>query len=140
MEKAKLFQRYPIRNIVVYNATTVVHFLCGGLMLSAANSFLGSAADVVGLLYVLFSLVEMYILMPFQVCRNCTYAGMENSVCISGKRCGSQVITKGQHIRFFKPSKRPILSEQSLCFFVGLSNSVWHSDCDSQLFRDIACS
>jgi hypothetical protein len=84
MGKAKLFKRYPVRNIVVYNATTVVHFLCGGLMLSGARSLMGTTANVVGLLYVLMSLIEMYILMPFQVCRNCVYSGMENGLCISG--------------------------------------------------------
>lgn len=84
MTKAKLYNRYPLSSILVYNGTTILHFMAGGLILSYSSRFWGSFGIILGLLYISLSLVEMYILMPLQVCRNCVYFKLENGLCISG--------------------------------------------------------
>lgn len=84
MIKAKLYNRYPISSVLVYNGSTLLHFLIGGLIFSYSSRFIGIFGTVLGLLYISVSLTEMYILMPLQVCRNCVYFTLEKGLCISG--------------------------------------------------------
>jgi hypothetical protein len=82
--KAQLYKRYPLVNVVIYNGSSVVHFIVGGMLLASTSHFLGTSGIVLGLLYIILSLLEMYVLMPLQVCKNCVYVNLENGLCISG--------------------------------------------------------
>jgi hypothetical protein len=82
--KAKLHHRYPFSTIAVYNGSTIIHFVLGGIILCQTNRFFGSFGYILGIVYVLGSLLEMYLIMPLQVCRNCVYFGLENGRCVSG--------------------------------------------------------
>jgi hypothetical protein len=84
MAKAELYNRYPISSVFIYNASTILHFAIGGLILCYTNRFVGSLGIVFGLLYFLFAFVEMYVTMPLQVCKNCVYFKLAGGLCISG--------------------------------------------------------
>jgi len=84
MKKAKLYDRYPLSSILTYNGITVLHFLVGGVVLFSTVRFFGVWGGVLGLSYASFSFIEMYVMMPLQVCRNCVYVRLENGMCISG--------------------------------------------------------
>ena len=106
MTKVKLYNRYPISSILVYNGTTLFHFLIGGLILSYSSRFFGVFGTVLGLLYISVSLFEMYILIPLQVCRNCVYFKLENGLCISGLNVLAQrIATEGSSSNFAERAK-----------------------------------
>jgi len=92
--KARLYLRYPISSVYIYNGSTILHFLLGGIGIAIGYNFSTWAGYGVGLLYVGFALVEMYVLMPLTVCPNCVYYRAENSLCISGLNTLSRCIAK----------------------------------------------
>lgn len=109
--KAKLHTRYPLPSIVIYNGSTVVHFLLGGIGIIIGYNFSSWAGYLFGALYLVFSFVEMYIIMPLTVCPNCVYYKIENSLCVSGLNVVSKKIAKEGNPENF--AKR---AEGLLCF------------------------
>lgn len=109
--KAKLHTRYPLSSIMIYNGSTVAHYLLGGIGIIIGYNFSSWAGYLFGTLYLVFSFVEMYIVMPLTVCRNCVYYNIENSLCISGLNVVSKKIAKEGNLKNF--DKR---AEGLLCF------------------------
>ena len=80
--KARVYTRYPLSSLLIYNASTTAHYVLGGIgIILGYSSWTGY---LIGSLYLVFSFVQMYILMPLTVCPNCVYYRMDNSLCISG--------------------------------------------------------
>jgi hypothetical protein len=93
-EKARVYTRYPSSTILLYQGVTILHFTLGGvgIILGYSSSWVGWA---LGLLYLVFAFVQMYIIMPLTVCPHCIYTRMEGARCTSGmnivaKRIGRQ--------------------------------------------------
>ncbi len=79
---SKLYSRYPLSSVLLYNGTTIVHFILGGLgIILGYGSWLGIT---LGALYIVFAFIQMYVLMPVEVCPDCVYYRLENALCISG--------------------------------------------------------
>ena len=99
--KAELYKRYPVPSVLLYNGSTVLHFLLGaaGIVLGYRSwPWLGYA---LGFVYLVFSLAEMYILMPLKVCPHCVYYRLKGGLCISGLNVVSQRFAKeGDSNRF----------------------------------------
>ncbi len=93
-KKAKLHTRYPLSSIIIYNGSTVIHYLLGGIGITIGYDFSSIAGYLFGALYLAFSFIEMYIIMPLTVCPNCVYYKIENSLCISGLNAVSKRIAK----------------------------------------------
>ncbi len=81
--KAEIYTRYPLSSVLIYNGVTFLHFLLGGMgiMLGYAPSRIGYA---LGVLYLAFAFVQMYLIMPLTVCPNCVYYSLENGRCAAG--------------------------------------------------------
>jgi hypothetical protein len=95
----QLYTRYPLTNILIYNGTTILHFLLGGTgIILGYGSWIGY---LVGIIYLVLAFLEMYILMPLKVCPNCVYFKLDNSLCISGLNVVSRKISKGGDIKHF---------------------------------------
>lgn len=94
MIKAELYTRYPFPSVFIYNASTILHFTVGGLILCATNKFIGPWGIAIGLLYILFAHFEMYIMMPLQVCKNCVYYRLSGGLCISGLNAVAKKIAR----------------------------------------------
>ncbi len=93
------YTRYPLTSILIYNGTTVLHFVLGGIgIILGYNSLIGY---VLGSLYLVFSFVEMYVHMPLKVCPNCVYYKLDNSICISGLNVVSRKIAKEGNTKDF---------------------------------------
>jgi hypothetical protein len=105
MEKAKLYHKYPLSSILVYNVTTIAHFFIGALVLCYSTAVFGPGGIVVGMAYLTLSLVEMYVIMPLQVCTHCIYTKIDGGLCISGLN----VVSKS----FFKPAEKQDLSKRA---------------------------
>ncbi|MFC1824230.1 hypothetical protein ACFL9T_16080 [Thermodesulfobacteriota bacterium] len=91
--KAKLHMRYPWSSILIYNGSTIAHYLLGGIGIIIGYGFSSWAGYLFGLIYLSFSFVEMYVIMPLTVCPNCVYYQMEAALCISGLNVISKKIT-----------------------------------------------
>lgn len=92
--KAKLYHRYPLSSVLIYNGSTMLHFLLGGTGIALGYRFSSWAGYTFGILYFAFSFVEMYVMMPLRVCPNCFYYKTTDSLCISGLNILSKKIAK----------------------------------------------
>lgn len=92
--RAELYTRYPLSSILIYNGSTVVHYSLGGIGIIIGYSFSSWAGYLFGGLYLVFSFVEMYIIVPLAVFPNCVYYKIENALCVSGLNVVSKGIAK----------------------------------------------
>lgn len=92
--KAKLHTKYPLSSIMIYNGSTIIHYLLGGIGIIIGYDFSSWVGYLFGALSFFFSFMEMYIIMPLTVCPNCVYYKIENSLCISGLNMVSKKIAK----------------------------------------------
>jgi hypothetical protein len=97
--KIQIYTRYPLPSILIYNGTTITHYILGGIgIILGYNSWIGY---LVGSLYMAFSFAEMYLHMPLKVCPNCVYYKLDNSLCISGLNIVSRKVAKEGNIKDF---------------------------------------
>lgn len=92
-KKARVYKRYPKSSLLIYNGTTISHFLFGGFGIILGYNF-SPYSLLFGIIYIVFAFGEMYILMPFKVCPNCVYYRMEDSLCVSGLNIVSKKLSK----------------------------------------------
>ncbi|MHA2007502.1 MAG: hypothetical protein ACXABO_07145 [Promethearchaeota archaeon] len=108
--KAVLFVRFPLYRVLIYELTTILHFMLGGIGLIVGYIFL-PWGYFIGTLYLAFAFLQMYILMPLIVCPNCVYYRMENGRCVSGLNKISRKIAKEG-----KPEDFPKRAEGLFCY------------------------
>ena len=99
--KAKLYSRYPLSSVVIYNGSTILHFLLGGIGIVLGYRFSSWAGYAFGILYLIFSFVEMYVVMPLTVCPNCVYYRAKDWLCVSGLNVLSKKIAKEGDLKGF---------------------------------------
>lgn len=99
--KAKLYTRYPLSSVLIYNGSTILHFLLGGIGIALGYNFSSWAGYTFGVLYLVLSFVEMYVIMPLTVCPNCVYYRTKDSLCISGLNVLSKKIAKEGDLKDF---------------------------------------
>lgn len=99
--KAKLYSRYPLSSVFIYNGSTILHYLLGGIGIAVGYSFSSWAGYTFGVLYFGLSFLEMYVLMPLTVCPNCVYYQAKDSLCISGLNLLSKKIAKEGDLKDF---------------------------------------
>jgi hypothetical protein len=112
-KKAKVYVRYPLSSVIIYNGATILHFGLGGfgINLGYGNTFLSSLGAT---LYVLFALAQMYLLMPRTVCSNCVYYKLENSLCVSGMNLFSRKIAKAGKLENFPERGKGLFCHNNL--------------------------
>ena len=99
--KAKLYSRYPLSSVLIYNSSTIFHFLLGGAGIVLGYSFSPWAGYTFGGLYFLVSFLEMYVIMPLTVCPNCVYYRAKDWLCVSGLNVLSKRIGKEGNLKDF---------------------------------------
>jgi hypothetical protein len=99
--KAELYLRYPASSVAIYDGTTILHFLLGAAGIAIGYGFSPWTGRTLGLLYLVLSVIEMYVIMPLVVCPNCTYHRTKDSLCISGLNLFSRRIAKAGHQKDF---------------------------------------
>jgi hypothetical protein len=114
--RTKVYKKYPLTNIIIYNGTTILHFLVGGLGLIIGYSFIRPSwvGYLFGLIYILFAFGQMYIIMPLTVCPNCVYYRMKDSRCTSGLNLISRKIAAEGDIKHFGDRAKGYLSHNKL--------------------------
>jgi hypothetical protein len=108
----QLYSRYPISSITIYNGATVVHYVLGGIgIMLGYDSWIGY---LLGAMYLAFSFMEMYVIMPLKVCPNCVYYGLGDSLCISGLSVISRRIAGRGNMKDFPKRARGVLCPNNL--------------------------
>ncbi len=92
--KAEIYVRYPVSSLIIYNGSTFLHFLLGGIGIGLSYDYSSWAGYTFGLLYFVLSLVEMYLIMPLTVCPSCTYYRVKGGLCVAGLNILSRKIAK----------------------------------------------
>jgi hypothetical protein len=101
LSKAKLYTRYPISSVLIYEISTVLHFVLGGIGIMLGYNSSAWFAYTLGGLYMAFAFVVMYAIMPLRVCPNCVYYQLKDSLCISGLNRFSRKIAKAGNPQYF---------------------------------------
>jgi hypothetical protein len=110
--KVQVYTRYPTSSILIYNGTTVLHFLLGGIgIILGYGSPIGY---ILGALYLAFSFAEMYVYMPLKVCPNCVYYKLDNSICISGLNVVSRKVAKEGNVKDFPGRAKGLFCSNNL--------------------------
>ncbi|MFX1281714.1 MAG: hypothetical protein ACFFA3_20350 [Promethearchaeota archaeon] len=91
--RAKLYQNFPRVRVFVYESSTILHFIVGGLGLILGYAFL-QLGYLIGTIYIIFAFLQMYVLMPLTVCPNCVYYRMKDSLCVSGLNRISRILAR----------------------------------------------
>jgi hypothetical protein len=107
-----MYTRYPASSVALYNVATIAHYLAGGAgIIWSYGSWPGLVA---GLVYLIFALVQMYILMPVKVCPNCVYYRLQDSLCISGMNLFSRKLAPPGDIKSFSVRAKGALCPNNL--------------------------
>ncbi|MFX0179615.1 MAG: hypothetical protein ACFE78_05455 [Candidatus Hodarchaeota archaeon] len=109
-QRAELYHNYPFFRVFIYEFSTILHYLIGGIGLIIGYTFLW-LGYIIGLIYIIFAFLQMYILMPLTVCPNCVYYRMEDSCCVSGLNKVSTKLAKEGN-----PKDFPKRAEGLLCY------------------------
>lgn len=111
--KAPIYEKYPLSSLLIYNVVTLLHFFLGGvgIILGYGSSW---AAYLFGLVYVVFSLGQMYVVMPLIVCPNCVYYGMGSGLCTSGLSALARRIAKPGDAQSFGKRAEGLLCHNNL--------------------------
>jgi hypothetical protein len=110
--KTKVYTRYPLLYVLIYNVTTIFHFLLGGIgIILGYHSWIG---NVLGTLYILFAFIQMYVIMPSSVCPNCVYYKMDNSLCASGMNLVSRKIAREGDLKDFSKRSEGLFCHNNL--------------------------
>ena len=78
------FRRYPLWRVLGLNGLTVAHYLVGCGAILVAYRHYPLLGWPVGLAYLVFAMVQLYVLMPLVVCPGCVYRTMRGGRCASG--------------------------------------------------------
>jgi hypothetical protein len=112
------FRRYPLSWVLGLNGLTVVHYLMGcGAILVAYRDYplLGWP---VGLGYLVFAVVQLYVLMPLVVCPGCVYRTIRGGRCASGLNVlSARLCPPSPGAIGFEERAHGALCENSLCLW-----------------------
>ncbi len=110
--KPGVYSIYPLSSILIYNITTVLHYLLGGAgIILGYHSWMG---NVSGAMYILFAFSQMYVLMPLSVCTNCIYYRMDRSRCTSGMNLVSKKISREGSLKDFRKRADGLLCHNNM--------------------------
>lgn len=111
-KRPDLYTRYPLSSVLIYNGTTVAHYVLGGIGIILGYSYW--IGYLLGSLYLVFSFTEMYVQMPLKVCSKCVYYKLENSLCISGLNLVSRKIAREGNVQDFPIRAKGVLCHNNL--------------------------
>jgi hypothetical protein len=112
--KARLYTRYPLSSVLIYNGSTIAHFLLGGIGIAIGYGFSVWAGYIFGILYLAFAFIEMYVIMPLTVCPDCVYYYAKDSLCVSGLNILSKKIAKEGDLKHFSKRAEGLLCPNNL--------------------------
>ena len=115
---SRSFRRYPLWWVLGLNGLTVAHYVVGCCAILAAyrdSPFIGWP---VGLAYLVFAMVQLYVLMPLVVCPGCVYRSIRGVRCATGLNLVSARLCPASPGAIgFEQRAHGALCENSLCLW-----------------------
>ena len=112
------FRRYPLWRVLGLNGLTVAHYLVGCGAILVAYRHYPLLGWPVGLAYLVFAVVQLYVLMPLVVCPGCVYRTMRGGRCASGLNLiSARLCPPTPGAAGFEERAHGALCEHSLCLW-----------------------
>ena len=115
---SRSFRRYPLWRVLCLNGLTVVHYAVGCAAILVAYRSYPILGWPIGLAYLVFAVVQLYVLMPLVVCPGCVYATVRDGRCASGLNLVSaRFAAPSAHAIGFEERTQGALCQSSLCLW-----------------------
>ncbi len=112
------FRRYPLWRVLALNGLTVTQYLVGCAAILAAYRSFPFLGWPIGAAYLVFAIVQLYVLMPLVVCPGCVYRTVRNGRCPSGLNLISAKLGPPSASAFeFRERAHGALCQNSLCLW-----------------------
>ena len=112
------FRRYPLWRVLSLNGLTVAHHVVGCAAILIAYRSYPIVGWPVGLAYLVFAMVQLYVLMPLVVCPGCVYRTVRDGRCPSGLNLVSARLCPPSASAFeFRERTHGALCQGSLCLW-----------------------
>ena len=112
------FRRYPLWRVLGLNALTLVHYVVGCAAILVAYQSYPVLAWPLGLAYLVFAVVQLYMLMPLVVCPGCVYRTVRDGRCPSGLNLVSaRLCPPSPNAIEFRERSHGALCQSSLCLW-----------------------
>ena len=117
-DEARSFRRYPLWRVLCLNGLTVGHYFLGcGAILVAYRSY-PLVGWPLGLAYLVFAVVQLYVLMPLVVCPGCVYRSVRDGRCPSGLNLiSARLCPPSASAIEFRERTHGTLCQSSLCLW-----------------------
>jgi hypothetical protein len=78
------FRRYPLWRVIGLNGITLLHYAVGCVAIAMSYRSYPIVGLPVALAYLVYAVVQLYVLMPLVVCPACVYRSIRNGRCANG--------------------------------------------------------
>ncbi len=116
--EARAFRRYPLWRVLCLNGLTVLDYVVGCAAILLAYRSYPIVGLPVGLAYLVFAVVQLYVLMPLVVCPGCVYRTVVNGRCPSGLNLiSARLCPPSPNALEFRERAHGALCQNSLCLW-----------------------
>ena len=117
-DEARSFRRYPLWRVLFLNSLTVAHYFLGCAAILVAYRGYPLIGLPIGLAYLVFAMVQLYVLMPLVVCPGCVYRSVRDGRCPSGLNLlSARLCAPSASALEFRERSHGALCQSSLCLW-----------------------
>jgi hypothetical protein len=117
-DEARSFRRYPLWRVLCLNGLTVAHYFLGCAAILLAYRSYPVLGWPLGLGYLVFAFVQLYVLMPLVVCPGCVYRSVRDGRCPSGLNLiSARLCPPSASAIEFRQRTHGALCQSSLCLW-----------------------
>ncbi len=115
---SRSFRRYPLWRVLGLNGLFVAHYVvgCGAILLAYRGSPI--IGWPIGVAYLVFAVVQLYVLKPLVVCPGCVYRSVRGGRCASGLNLiSARLCAPSPGATGFKERSHGVGCESRLCWW-----------------------
>lgn len=115
---SRSFKRYPLWRVLGLNGLTLGHYALGCAAILVVYRSYPILGWPIGLAYLVFAVVQLYVLMPLVVCPGCVYRTVRDGRCASGLNLVSaRLCPPSARANEFEERTSGALCQSSLCLW-----------------------
>jgi hypothetical protein len=115
---SRSFRRYPLWRVLCLNGLTLGQYVVGCAAILVAYRGYPILGWPIGLAYLVFAVVQLYVLMPLVVCPGCVYRTVRDGRCASGLNLVSaRLCPPSAGASGFEERAHGALCQSSLCLW-----------------------
>jgi len=110
------FRRYPLWRVLGLNGLTLLQYAVGCAAIALSYRSYGIVGWPIAAAYLVYAVVQLYVLMPLVVCPACVYSSISDGRCASGLNVISARLSRSPVSRAgFAERAHGALCQSSLC-------------------------